>query len=201
MTNLPLPGDPLITMNGPVQPVEGDEDVSQNYQSREVLPRFEGFNPVHRIGLKEVPEKDAQEQTLIAAVIGLRLLGLDISDVAMMFNTGIQNIKDIINRPSTQVTFEKIFMSIINAKADHISGRIASHADAAVNKIVTLMDDEKAPAIVQLKAAQDILDRSGTGADQLFGINNKTQQEDELKITYVTKDGEQEKLNVTFKRK
>jgi len=201
MSNLPLPGDPLITFNGPIQPVEGDDDASPKYISREVLPRLETFNPVHRIGLKETPEKDTQDQTLIAAVIGLRLLGLDISDIAFMFNTGMQNIKDIINRPAAQVTFEKVFMSIIHAKADHISGRIASHADSAVERIVQLMDGEKVPAIVQLKAAQDILDRSGTGAEQLFGVNNKTSQEDELKIEYVTQDGAQQKLSVSLKRK
>ena len=202
MANLPLPGDPLVTMNGTIAPIEGDELETKEYSSREILPRVTQFVPAYRMGLRDTPEKDHQEQTLAAAVVALRLLGLDTSDIATMFKTGMHNIQEILEKPATQITFEKMFLSIINAKADHISGRIASYADKAVTTVVNLMEgDDKVPAIVKLKAAQDILDRSGTNAEQLFGVNNKLNQEDELKITFVSKGSDEEKISVSLKRK
>lgn len=202
MTNLPLPGDPLVTINGTVKPLEGNELEQTSYTDREVLPRITQFNPAYRMGLRDTPEKDTQEQTLVAAVIGLRLMGLDVSDIATMFKTGVHNINEILAKPATQISFEKMFLAIIGAKADHISGRIASYADKAVTTVVNLMEGgEKVPAIVKLKAAQDILDRSGTNAEQIFGVNNKNHQEDELKITYVSKGKDDDKLEISLKRK
>lgn len=202
MTNLPLPGDPLVTINGTVKPLEGNDLDQVAYTDREVLPRITQFNPAYRMGMRDTPEKDTQEQTLAAAVIGLRLMGLDVSDIATMFKTGVHNINEILAKPATQISFEKMFLSIIGAKADHISGRIASYADKAVTTVVNLMEGgEKVPAIVKLKAAQDILDRSGTNAEQIFGVNNKNHQEDELKITYVSKGKDDDKLEISLKRK
>lgn len=202
MANLPLPGDPLVTINGTVKPLEGNDLDQVAYTDREVLPRITQFNPAYRMGMRDTPEKDTQEQTLAAAVIGLRLMGLDVSDIATMFKTGVHNINEILAKPATQISFEKMFLSIIGAKADHISGRIASYADKAVTTVVNLMEGgEKVPAIVKLKAAQDILDRSGTNAEQIFGVNNKNHQEDELKITYVSKGKDDDKLEISLKRK
>lgn len=197
------PGDPFINgLRGEVQPKDLDTGLNAPQTSRDLLPRFLKFVPVREMALSETPEKDLKDQAVIAAVVGLRLMGLGLHDIAEVLDTKVVMLEELLQKPSTQASFEAMFMALINNNADNLQARIASHAGRALDTVVELMDDEEVRADVRLKAAQDIMDRSGANAEQFFGQKrNDLTQEDELKITYMNESGNAEKVSVTLKRK
>lgn len=205
MPELARPGDPLIHGIGRTfDPIRTEDDTPniQMEEKRSVLPRFEKFVPVKERTVEDMPERDTKEQMAMIALIGARLLGLDMYAIADMFGVDIDTVTSLVTKPATQATFERMFVALINHNADNIQGRIASYANKAVTTVVDLMEDTETRSDVRLKAAQDILDRSGANAEQFFAAGQDSgAHDDELKIVVMDESGESEKVRVEIKRK
>lgn len=205
MSDLAKPGDPYIDGSG--KTIEADDfseksDTDIVIRRREVLPKFSHFQPAKERKIDDLPEADQQQQTVIIAVIGLRMLGLDPVDIQDMLGASMGEIERIMNLPSTQATFEKMFKGMISVNADTVQGRIASYANNAVSVVVDMMNNAETRDDVRLKAAQDVLDRSGTNADQFFTSGDDSHSaDDELRITIMDEEGGSEKVSVEIKRK
>jgi hypothetical protein len=203
---LAKPGDPLVTGMGIVV-VDDDTKESRQvtlaeYNDRRKIPALAVFRPAKELTQANMPEADVNDQIGIAAVVGLRVMGMSFDDIADMLKVPIDEINRIIGQQSAQVTFERIFRGIIAVGADNVQGRIASFADNAASVVITLMNDDATRADVRLKAAKDVLDRSGTNAENFFAADaGQTSQDDELRITFMGEGGATEKVSVSLKRK
>jgi hypothetical protein len=197
-------GDPYVDTRGNIiqeKRVE-DKDLQPIEDKRKILPAFSQFSVVKETTLDNLPEPDKQQQSVIAAVIGLRLLGLDTVTIADVMGASLPQIQSIVKLPATQVTFEKLYQNVINVNSDLIQGRVASHMHRAVDTVVDLMNDIDTRDDVRLKAAQDILDRGGTNADQFFNDEvQSNQSDDELLITITNEKDKESKVTVDIKKK
>ncbi len=203
---LPKPGDPYVDKYGLVhhddETGESYEISVEEYQERRKLPLFKYIKPAVERDLKSMPEADEKQQVVLSAIVGMRLMGLDFQDIAYSLNTTEDKIKDMMNEPSAQLTFEAIFKGLINTSADNVHGRISAHSNNAVSVILQLMNNTDTRDDVRLKSAQDILDRSGTNAEQFFSADQQSNiQEDELTINYMSDGNREEKISVSYKRK
>jgi hypothetical protein len=196
-------GDPYIATNGKLIEQSGisQEDVFVMEENRKTLPAFKRITITKRIFIENLPEPDGRQQTIISAIIGLRLLGLSDVDIADVTNSTIDDVKHLSALPATQATFERIYQNIIHTNSDTAQGRIAAYANSAVDVVVSMMNDEDTRADVRLKAAQDILDRSGTNAEQFFGETAQQQQhDDELRIVVTDESGQTERVKIDIRR-
>lgn len=206
MTKLAEPGDPYVPGIGQVV-VQNDDETFTNgtiaeYLAKQVLPQFQRFQPPREIDETLTPEADAQQQAGIAAIVALRIMGLPFDSIASMLGTSPDHVYKLVNQETTQRTFETIFKNIVSVQATTTQGKIASFADNAVNVVVSMMNDEKTRDDVRLKAAQDVLDRSGTNAEQFFAESKEpTAQDDELRITIMNDEETKQQVDVSFKRR
>lgn len=206
MSELPNAGDPLIIGMGQViteVPVEKDGYVSADeYVERTAIQRFVNFRPVREVSIDQTPEADKQTQLAISVVVSLRLMGMIPTDIAEILAVPLEEIKRITSLPATQHTFERMLRNIINANAENTQGRISSYANKAVDTVISMMENEETRDDVRLKAAQDVLDRSGTNADQFFGSDAaQSAREDELTIVVTDDEDNDEKVKISMKRK
>lgn len=195
--------DPYIDGSGKAitQATVTAPDAFELEEKRKILPIFRTLVPTKRTDLDDLPEPDGNQQTVISAVVAMRLLGLSDVDIADVMKTSVEQIQSIVKMPATQATFERIYQNIIHANSENIQGRIASHANSAVDVVVLMMQDEETRDDVRLKAAQDILDRSGAHPDQFFGETSKSQQnDDELRIVIMDEETQKERVTVDIKR-
>lgn len=195
MSDLPSPGDPLIIgtnqVYDPVNPIDAEEthlSVSE-YATRNNIINFKHFAPIKVLLKDNLPEPEFKEQTAVTTVVAMRLLGLDLVDIADVLNTDLRTINNILEKESVQKTFELMLKNIISHNANIVQGRISSYANSAVSVVNDLMTDEEVQPIVRLKAAQDFLDRSGLEADQFFKDPNKDNQSDNQLEIIITRDG------------
>ena len=203
MGNLAREDDPYLDAFGKViAPIDNRETDLAEYTERRLTPLFSKFRPAKLIDLTDAPDANPQQLAVIAAVVGLRMMGLEFNQIKEVLNTDDEEISRISELPSTQNGFDRIFRSIINLNADTVQGRIAARASDAADIVNDMMRDVEVRDDVRLKAAQDILDRSGTHADHFFAQDKSThRQEDELRITIMDADGERERVSVEVKRK
>lgn len=204
MSELPLPGDPYVYGTGNVV-AETDNDVVGDVDEtlqRSVVQRFVTFAPVRKVEVDSTPEADSDLQKAIALVISLRLMGMDNVAIAEMAKVTVAEIERINRLPATQHTFELMIRNVIGHNSNNIQGRIASHAGSAVSTVLELMEDKETRSDVRLKAAQDVLDRSGTGAREFFNSDHEQQgREDELNIVFMDEGNEKERVKINMKRK
>lgn len=204
MSDLPLPGDPYIMGVGDVY-TEDNKDVASTVDDtlqRSVVQRFVTFAPVRKVSTDATPEADSDMQKAISLVIALRLMGMDNVSIAETAGVTVGEIDRISQLPATQHTFELMIRNVIGNNSNNIQGRIASHANGAIATVIELMEDVETRSDVRLKAAQDVLDRSGTGAREFFS-NEMDQQgrEDELNIVIMDDENEKERVKINMKRK
>jgi hypothetical protein len=195
--------DPYVNNAGKlIEHVGTVENEFELADKRRVLPAIKTMGTVREISIDDLPEPDNQMQAAIAAIVGFRLMGLSLVDIAEVMKVGIDKIQSIVSNPAAQITFEKMYRNIISSNSESIQGRISAHAGSAVDTVVSLMTDAEVRDDVRLKAAQDVLDRSGTNADQFFseGAQNN-QADDELRIVFTDASGEKERVSVEIKKK
>ena len=203
MADLAKAGDPYVDHFGSrVITLEKETMGHEEYTARRVTPVFDKFKPASPIAKEDAPDSDAKQMAVVAAIVGMRLVGLEFHDIADIMGATHEEMQRLIALPSTQITFDRIFRSTINLNADTVQGRIAARAGDAADTVFELMTDREMRGDVRLKAAQDVLDRSGTHADHFFAKDsNKATSEDELRITVMTEDGQSERVSVELKRK
>lgn len=196
-------GDPYIGNDGrEIAPSsQADTGLDEVTDIRRALPLFSKLRVAKNIVIDDLPEQENSQQVVIAAVVGLRMMGLSAVQISEIMNAPLAIVEGIFNGASTQATFEVIYRNMISANSESIQGRIASYAGKAVDTVVSLMETEEVRDDVRLKAAQDILDRSGSNAEQFFADGNESKKsDDELKIVVMSEDGESEKVRVDIKR-
>jgi hypothetical protein len=201
--NLANEDDPFIDGSGKlIEPAKTpDIEISNSIEKRKVLPLLSSLQMHKKVSADNLPEPDKQQQTVICAVVSLKLLGVSDVDIAEITKTSLNQIQSIVRKPAAQQTFEKIYQNLISINSTTVQGRIAAHADRAVDVVLDMMENVDVRDDVRLKAAQDILDRSGTNPDQFFAetvANN--QSNDELRIVIMDESGERERVKVDFKR-
>jgi len=202
MVNLPLPDDPYVHGVGQVVAPKGEDLQQYAGKVREAMPRLVNFTAIKPKNRDQIPSNDPKEQVAVSAVVALCLQGFDPVDIADFFNTTYGKIEEILKSPEAQTTFEQLFFNLINHQASSLQGRVSSYANKAIDKVVDLMDGQKVPAIVQLKAAQDILDRAGLNHETFFASqNDKGRSDDELTITIMSEDDKPQGLSVTITKK
>lgn len=188
-------GGRVITQNKEVSTLE-------EYTERRVTPLFHKFKPASAIAKDDAPDSDTKQMAVVASVVAMRLVGLEFHDIRDILGASEEELQRILALPSTQLTFDRIFRSTIHINADTVQGRIAARAGDAANVVFDLMNDDQVRSDVRLKAAQDVLDRSGTNADHFFAKDsNKATTEDELRITIMDEEGKSERVSVEIKRK
>lgn len=163
------------------------------------FPKIANVPVVKKTTTDNLPETDTAQQTVICAVVSLRLLGLSIADIAEVTNATTDHINNILNRPAAQKTFENIYKNLIHVNGQITQGRIAAHANHAADVVIDIMESTSNKASVRLRAAQDILDRSGTGV-QNTNDSKGDQQNDELRIVIMNQDGNNENLKIDVKK-
>lgn len=197
-------GDPFVAPSG--QLIEQSFDTREAYvdtvETRKILPNFSGIYVRQKLSLDHLPEPDAEQQVVVTAVIGLKLMGLSDVDITEILNTSLDNIQRIIKSPAAQATFERMYQNLISANATTVQGRIAAYADKAADTVFEMMTDTETRHDVRLKAAQDVLDRSGTHPDQFFTETTQTggNDSDELRIVIMDDAGEKERVKVDIKK-
>lgn len=193
--DLAAPGDPLV--HGTARIIEA-EDLGNAVPDREVtmrqrvLPTLADIEVRRQLKEDDLPEPDYQRQAALAAIVGLRLMGADNLLMSYILNTTPEQIEKMLESAPAQKTFELVFKTLISGNAASIQGRISAHADDALTTVVELMEDKDTRADVRLKAAQDVLDRSGTNADQFFADEaDNNRNDDELRIVIMDEGGEE----------
>lgn len=201
MAELASPDDPYVHGVGQVVAPKDSDVAEYAGKNREILPRLSDFAPIKARKRDDIPATDPKDQVAIAAVVSLRLMGFDPVDIAEFFGTTFGRINEILVSSEAQKSYEMLFFNLINHKASTLQGRISSYADKAITAVVDLMEGEKVRQDVKLKAAQDILDRSGLNHETFFqSDNNKSRSDDELVITIMSEDQKEKGLSVTIKK-
>jgi hypothetical protein len=202
MVNLALPDDPYVHGVGQVVAPKGEDLQEYAGKVREVMPRLVNFAPLKEKKRDQLPASDPKEQVAISAVLALKLQGFDPIDIADFFGTTYAKIEEILQSPEAQASFEMLFFNLINYNASSLQGRVSSYANRALDTVVDLMEGEKVRQDVKLKAAQDILDRSGLNHETFFASqNDKGRSDDELTITIMSEDDKPQGLSVTITKK
>lgn len=203
MNKLPHPNDPYVTSSGNIiTPQKQTDTLLDGDDTRDVLPRLVKFTPVKVRHKDDRPEKDPKEQAVVNAVVAYVLMGFDVVDIAGFFDISVDDVTSIVKKPSAQRTFEMMFLAIVNNNASNVQGRIASHANKAVDVMLDLMNDTEQHGMVRYRAAADVLDRSGANAEQFFNAGKDNQRgDDELTITIMSEEDTQSNIAVNIKRR
>lgn len=203
-------GDPLVTDRGKIVPAVD----SSTRDFSLVVPDIKNFQPRVRRSSKELPA-EPQTQTVINAVLVYKLLGMSENEMSVRLGTDIKDILHVITLPAFQETFELLHGELLTANSNSLQARLASYAGRAIENVMDLADykpeqevitdDEgnetvkenwKVPAIVVLKANQDVLDRSGLHPDTLFGKNAAQDEGNTLQIEIVTEQDNRTNINI-----
>lgn len=206
------PGDPLVANSG--------ELIEANARKE---PSYSLTIPIARTLTAKTPRSvremstDAQTQTVINAVLMYKLLGVSVNETAHILGTTIREIEGIMSMVAFQETFEMLFRELLSASSNSIQARIQSYAGRALDNIIDLADAKPVkvqseddagntfehmhydvPPLVILKANQDVLDRSGMNAEQLYG-KDAEQEAQQLEIVVRSDSDQRTDVRVNIK--
>lgn len=204
--SLAQPGDPYIDNKGNVvQPKKTKQDVRpMRLATSTSVPVAAAYQSTARRSVKEL-FAEPKTQTVLNAVLLYSLLGLTPNEIAFILDTDVRDVHHIIDLPAYQETFEAMFREIISANSNSLQARISAYAANAVENVMDLAsvenDDESVPAIVKLKANQDILDRSGLSTDALFGKGSQEDSSNTLQIQIVEAADSHTNININVGKK
>lgn len=118
-----------------------------------------------RMRLEDLPTNPKQ-MNVVCAVTTYVMLGLSDSEICVALNCTIDQLYDVKNSDALKRTQDILFTNIKKKFEDEASARLSMAAPQAANKIVDLMNNKN--AAVALKAAENVLDRSGVGSSDSF---------------------------------
>jgi hypothetical protein len=202
---LAQPDDPYIDTSGKViQPIKPPSNARKVHSATvATIPLAMHYQSKVRRSIKEL-FSEPKTQTVINAVLMYSLLGMSPLEIAHILDTAVSDVEQIINLPAYQETFEALFREIISANSTSLQARISAYAATAIDNVFDLADagteNENVPAIVVLKANQDILDRSGLAADSLFGKNAQEDGQNSLQIVITEAVDSKTTININTKR-
>jgi hypothetical protein len=206
MSELAKPGDPLILSDQVITAEDDEGEITEmslaDYQAKRLAISFLKFTPTKERTLEDLTTEDAKDYVACLSVVSLRLLGLSFQEIAEVFGVTLKDVMQIVQKEKTQSAFELIFQSLINVSAENLQGRIAAYGNNALSVIAKLMNDDETQDMVRFKAAQDILDRSGTNDRTFFGQNSASDSgDDNLNISFFTADDDEKpQVSVSIKK-
>lgn len=149
--------------------------------------------PTHQEAVREVtrvrkrvhdlPEAPAK-MNAISLVAMYHMFGLSDMDVAYVTGLTEAQVGNIKKLDAYTQMMQTIAEGVAKADVDHVRNTIESHALAAVETVVDVMNSEDEKA--RLVAAKDILDRAGHRPADV--VEHKHKLEGGLTIEYITKD-------------
>jgi uncharacterized protein YqgV (UPF0045/DUF77 family) len=155
---------------------EEEEDVSTSLNpSRLVIPV--------KKKLRDLPES-TRTMNGISAVLCYSLFGLNDDDIAEAIGTTIERIANIRALPSYVTMRNDVITNVISAEQNDVRELFVKHSRKAVNTVVEGMDAKRTSD--RLKAASDILDRSGFRPADV--VEHRHRLEGGLTIEVVRKD-------------
>lgn len=158
-TPLRLADGTLIYKNGKITPPVMEPEVEAVSES-EPSAEFDASRLVIAVQrrLRDLPE-NTKTMNGIAAVLGYTLFGLSDDDIAEAIGTTAERIQSIRSMPSYQLLRSDAITNVISAEQADVRELFVKHSRKAVNTVVEGMSAKRTSD--RLKAAGDILDRSG----------------------------------------
>lgn len=195
-SSLAQPDEPYVTSRGKI--------VLKNEQQEKAIKDKDRFVPVirrmnihNKRNLNDMPCSDPSTQMAINVIMMYHLLGLTPNEIAHVTKIPLDQVQDIQWGTDYQNTFELLFAELINVNTNSVKAKIAAFSSEAVDNIITLAN-EADKDIVKLKANQDILDRAGFAAEQLYD-NGSADDADVLKIVMENDGGQKTSVEINLK--
>ena len=136
---------------------------------------------VTRRSLVDAPLQGPQMRTM-AAVASVELWGLQVPEIAEMFGVPEEKIISLRGEIVYKNFFRQLVRSVLDSELEEVREDIAKTARQAVEKVKGILNDETASQHTMLKAAQDLLDRSGLRAADI--VEHRHSVQGGLKIVY-----------------
>lgn len=182
--DLARPGDPYMTARGEMV-VKNEEEVDTLTREDSFVPIIRKMNIRNKRSVGDLPASDRSQQTAINAILGYQLLGLTYIEIAEVLKLDPNTVQNLQHSAEYQTTFEEIFNELLSTHSNSLRARIAAFATEGVDNMVELARTAK-KEVVKFKANEDLLNRAGLNAEQLYGSTNGDDG-DALKI--VIEDG------------
>lgn len=195
-SSLAQPDEPYVTARGKI--------VLKNEQQEKAIKDKDRFVPVirrmninNKRNLNDMPCSDPSTQMAINVIMMYHLLGLTPNEISHVTKVPLDQVQDIQWGVDYQNTFELIFAELISVNTNSVKAKIAAFSSEAVDNIITLAN-EADKDIVKLKANQDILDRAGFAAEQLYE-SSSADDSDVLKIVMENDTGTKTSVEINLK--
>jgi len=180
-------GDPYVTREGQVIiKTDAIPDVNSTSIGPPIAKRI---TPDHQRSIKELPT-DPKTQTALNVVLVYHLMGLTDNEISILVGIDIEQIQYLKDMPAYQETFEILFSQFISTNSSSLQAKIAAFAPAALESMLDLAVKAKNEN-ARMKAAADVMDRSGLHYETLYGRNKDDSSFESLKIVF--EDGEDTK--------
>lgn len=142
---------------------------------------------VTRRSIADLPLQGPQMRTL-AAVAAMELWGLQDGDTADLFGVPVNKIESLKQEAVYRNFFKALIRSVLDSEMEEVREDIAKTARKAVERVKGILEDEDSSPHTALKAAQDLLDRSGLRAADI--VEHRHTVQGGLKIVYEKRGGE-----------
>jgi hypothetical protein len=171
-----------VYKNGKIVPVVTDVVEEETEETSTTLNPAKLVIPVQK-KLRDLPE-NTRTMNGISAVLCYSLFGLSDDDIAEAIGTTVERIENIKKFPSYTLMRTDIITNVINAEQGDVRELFVKHSRKAVGVVVEAMDAKRTTD--RLKAAGDILDRSGFRPADV--VEHRHKLEGGLTIEVVRKD-------------
>jgi hypothetical protein len=108
--------------------------------------------------LSDLPEVP-RTMNAVSAVLAYSLFGLDDDEIAVAVSTTVDRVRAIRELPAFTAMRNDIVANVLDAEKGEVRELFAKHAREATTQVISVMRNGKASD--RLKAAADVLDRSG----------------------------------------
>ena len=144
-----------------VDPVTGK--VAGALASSSSSPCEDGPRIAVRRTISELPTTQPVIKT-IAVVAALTAWGLQPGDIAELLGTDEARVTALLNDATYQAFMKMMVRSVLDSEQAEVRDGFVAVARKAQGKVLEMLEDDDIDPKVSLKAAQDILDRSGLRA-------------------------------------
>lgn len=196
--DLAKPGEPYIGPRGEMI-VKKEADADNITRVDTFVPVIRSMQMRNRRSSADLPASDPSQQTAINAIMIYQLLGLTPIEISGLLKLPYDVIQNIQHGSEYQNTFEEIFNELISVHSNSLRSRITAFATEAVDNMIDLARNAK-KEIVKHKANEDLLNRAGLNAEQLYGGSSGSDDSDALKIVIENPDGGSTKVEVDLSK-
>lgn len=199
--------DPIVLADGTlvykdgrvVKPDSAENNVRQLPSLRVVeVPRHSEAQALVvnvRKKLSDLPEVP-KTMNAVSAILSYSLFGLDDDEISLAIGISAERIRDIRGLDAFTSMRNDVVANILNAEQGEVRDLFVKHAREAAKQVVSVMSNGKAAD--RLKAASDILDRSGFRPADVH--EHRHRHEGGLTIEVIRKDNNAPVLDLNIER-